>query len=67
MKILLFDLLPGRCLKRLDAREKGCLKRSIKYKMFEEGEKKLQEEIDIVRILRDQRWLISGMKAFLRK
>ena len=66
MKILLFDLWPGKCMRRLDSNDKGCLKRSLKYRLFKDGEKKLKDEIDIVRILRDQRWLMSGMKALLR-
>ena len=65
-KRLFFDLVPDKCLKRLDER-KGCLKRSLKYRLFAEGEKQMEKDIDIVKLLREQKWLMAGMRSLLHK
>lgn len=64
-KRLLFDLLPDKCLTRLDER-KGCFKRSLKYKLLSKGETQMRKDLDIVRLLREQKWLMAGMKKILR-
>ena len=66
MKMLLFDLLPNRCLEKLEKSRLRCLKRSVKYRLIKDGEEKLDFDVDIVRVLRDHRWLMSGMKALLK-
>ena len=43
------------------------MKRSVKYKLLKDGEHKVGTDIDIVRILRDHRWLMAGMKALLQQ
>ena len=64
-KMLFFHLMPERLRNHFNqSRFKAC-KRGLKYRLLEDGEKQFKADIDVVKIIRDQRWIMAGMKALL--
>ena len=57
MKMLFFAALPNSWRDKLNENKCKCLRRGENYRMFEKGIKKYEEEIDIVTLIRDLRWL----------
>ena len=53
LKMLLFDSVPKSCRNSFDNSRLSCLKRGTEYKLFEEAILKFEEEIDIVKLIRD--------------
>ena len=41
------------------------MKRSLKYRLLAEGEEQMEKDIDIVKLLREQKWLMTAMKKLL--
>ena len=56
-KMLLFAALPNTWRYRLNDNRFKCLRRGKNYREFEKGILKYEEEIDIVKLIRDLRWL----------
>ena len=65
LKMLLFDCLPRRHRSIFNNSSFTCLKRSTEYRLFEEGMRKYEDEINIVRLIRDQRWILSAVKKLM--
>ena len=53
LKMLLFDCLPRKHRNMFNDSSFKCLKRTTEYRLFEEGMRKYEEEINIVRLIRD--------------
>ena len=66
-KLWLFDHIPISCKQRLTNTSVKCLRRDLKYRLFEDGEKKYANELDIVRMIRDQRWIFAAVKSLMKK
>ena len=56
IKNLFFDCLPQKSIKSFNRTECQSFKRSEQYRLFDEALKKYNEEIDIVRMMRDLRY-----------
>ena len=65
LKMLIFACIPRRMKHRLNDCRCTCLRRDHKYRVFEEGVKQYEEEIDIVKHLRMQRWLNVAVKKLM--
>ena len=65
LKMLLFDKLPRRCRKQLDKSKVSCLRRDEKYGLFDDAIKKFEDEIDIVMMIRNQRWMMIAVKELM--
>ena len=63
--MLLFDCLPKRWRQSLNASKFRCLRRGTEYRLFEEGLRKYEDEINIVRLIRDQRWMLAAVKKLM--
>ena len=57
LKMLFFESIPNSWRERLIKTKYRCLRRGKNYTKFEDGIKQYEEEIDIVTLIRDLRWL----------
>ena len=51
-KMLLFDCIPRKCRNKLNNSSIRCIRREHKYKVFEQGLKLYEQEINIVKSIR---------------
>ena len=56
-KMLFFAAIPIAWRDKFNKNRFKCLKRGNNYRLFEKGILKYEEEIDIVNLIRDLRWL----------
>ena len=63
--MLLFALVPRRCRDGLKDSKISCCHRGKEYELFEEAIEKFESEIDIVRLIRDQRWIMTAVKEMI--
>ena len=66
MKMLFFNCLPKAWRARFNRTRFRCFRRSLKYRLLEDGNKRYVTEIDVVKVIRDQRWIRVGVKALLK-
>ena len=65
LKMLFFAAIPNSWRDGLNENRFKCLRRGKNYRRFEEGIKSFEEEIDIVTMFRDLRWLKSAVKDLI--
>ena len=65
IKMLFFDLIPKSWRKSLEDSGYKLLRRGENYRLFEKGIMEYQEEIDIVTMIRDLRWLKMAVKELI--
>ena len=61
LKMLFFAALPDSWKNKLNNSRCKCLKRGKDYRLFENGIKEYEKEIDIVTLIRELRWLKMAM------
>lgn len=57
LKMLFFAAIPDSWRKKLSESPIKCLRRGKNYNMFEKGIQRYEEEIDIVKLIQELRWL----------
>ena len=67
MKMLFFAAIPNLWRERLNNNRFKCLRRGKNYRLFEKGIKKYEEEIDIVTVIRDMRWLKIAVNELMEE
>ena len=65
LKMLFFAAIPNTWRDKLNESRFKCLRRGENYRLFERGITKYEEEIDIVKLIRDLRWLKLAVKELM--
>ena len=65
LKMFLFAHVPRKCRDRLKDSKISCCHRGDEYMLFEDAIHKFESEIDIVRLIRDQRWMMTAVKEMI--
>ena len=64
-KMLFFHYVPKRFRNKFNKTKLKCCRRTLKYRLLEDGQKQFKADIDVVKFIRDQRWIMEGMNALL--
>ena len=65
LKMLFFAAIPNSWREKLNESSCKCLRRGKNYRLFEKGIKSFEDEIDIVKLIRELRWLKMAVKELM--